>query len=117
MTFTCRPRPPRAIIEALLECIRRHGLAGATAERVAEKLGVSRTLVFNYFGDTEARTRGAAEQIFETTLSCLMNYVRTPPTAERGRAILDFFFQGHHLWGFRSARSFGLLVRSWARLT
>jgi AcrR family transcriptional regulator len=89
------------IVEAFVECIRRYGLEGATVERVAEMLGVSRTLVFHYFGDTEALTRTATEQIFNQTLTRLMTYVRTLPPAQRGHAILDFLFEGPHFGELR----------------
>jgi AcrR family transcriptional regulator len=89
------------IVEAFLECIRRHGLTGATVERVAEALGFSRTLVFHYFGDTEALVQAAAEQIFDQTLARLMASLRTVPTDERGRAILDFLFAGPHFGELR----------------
>lgn len=89
------------IIEAFLECIRRHGLTGATVERVAEALGFSRTLVFHYFGDTEALTRTAAEQIFDQTLARLMTSLRTLPTAQRGPAMLNFLFAGPHFGELR----------------
>ena len=89
------------IIEAFLECIRRYGLAGATVERVAARLGLSRTLVFHYFGDTEALTRVATEQIFDQTLTRLMTSVRSLPAGKRGQAILDFFFAGPHFGELR----------------
>lgn len=84
------------IVEAFLECIRRYGLTGATVERIAQKLGISRTLVFHYFGDTESLMQTAAKQIFDQTLARLATCVRALPTPQRGRAILDFFFAGPH---------------------
>ena len=70
-------------------------------ERVAEALGVSRTLVFHYFGDTEALTRAATEKIFEQTLQRLRTSVAGLPTTERGRAMLDFIFAGPHFGELR----------------
>src|SRR4029077_17730419 len=59
------------IVEAFAECIRRYGLHGATVERVAELLGVSRSLVFHYFGDTDALVQAVTQHIFSTTLNRL----------------------------------------------
>lgn len=70
-------------------------------ERVAEALGVSRTLVFHYFDDTVALTRAATEKIFEQTLHRLKTSLATLPSTERGRAMLDFLFAGPHFGELR----------------
>jgi AcrR family transcriptional regulator len=83
------------IVESFAECIRRYGLHGATVERVAKLMGVSRSLVFHYFGDTDALVRAVTEHIFSTTLNRLLP-LRDTPEARRADAILDFLFQGPH---------------------
>ena len=83
------------IIEAFAECIRRYGLQGATVERVARLLGVSRSLVFHYFGDTHALVQAVTQHIFSTTLNRLLP-LRDAPELRRADAILDFLFHGPH---------------------
>jgi AcrR family transcriptional regulator len=83
------------IVDAFAECIRRYGLHGATVERVAQMLGVSRTLVFHYFGDTQALVQAVTQHIFSTTLNRLRP-LRDAPELRRADAILDFLFQGPH---------------------
>jgi AcrR family transcriptional regulator len=83
------------IVEAFAECIRRYGLAGATVERVAQILGVSRSLVFHYFGDTQSLVQAVTQLIFSTTLNRLLPLLGAPEQL-RADAILDFLFQGPH---------------------
>ena len=58
-------------------------------------LGVSRTLVFHYFGDTQALVQAVTQHIFSTTLNRLLP-LRDAPEMRRADAILDFLFQGPH---------------------
>lgn len=85
----------RQIVEAFAECIRRYGLHGATVERVAQLLGFSRSLVFHYFGDTDALVQAVNQRILSTTLNRLLP-LRDAPEPRRADAILDFLFQGPH---------------------
>jgi len=55
------------IVEAFAGCIRDHGLSGATMERVAERLGVSRTLIFHYFRNTDALVRAVVRHWWRST--------------------------------------------------
>src|ERR1044071_1105800 len=84
------------IVEAFAGCIRDYGLAGATMERVAERLGVSRSLVFHYFRKTDALVRAVVGHLVEKIVERLSVPLRDVPIAERGRAILDFCFSGPH---------------------
>src|SRR5581483_2501055 len=56
------------IVEAYVEEVREHGLAKASLDRVAAALGVSRALVFHYFGDIGALTRAVVEHILRNAM-------------------------------------------------
>lgn len=86
----------REIIEAYTECIRRHGIAGATVDKVAQAMGVSRTLIFHYFGDMPSLTRAAAEDILSTSVRHLTEGRRTQSPAARREALLDYAVAGPH---------------------
>jgi AcrR family transcriptional regulator len=83
------------IVEAFAECVRRYGLHGATVERVAELLGISRSLVFHYFGDTHALVQAVTQHVFSKTGNRLLPLLEAPEL-RRAEAILDFLFQGPH---------------------
>jgi len=84
------------IVEAFADCIRDHGLSGATMDRVAERLGVSRALVFHYFRNTDSLVRATFRHLVEQTVKRLSVPLHEVPVAERGQAILDFCFAGPH---------------------
>jgi AcrR family transcriptional regulator len=84
------------IVEAFAGCIRDYGLSGATMGRIAERLGVSRALVFHYFRNTDALVRAAVRHLVEVNVKRLSVPVHEVPIAERGQAILDFCFAGPH---------------------
>src|ERR1700761_4321487 len=56
------------IVEAYVECIRAYGMAGATVDKVAQALGLSRTLVFHYFGDMQTLSRAVVEHIVSASI-------------------------------------------------
>jgi len=118
------------IVEAFAGCIRDYGLAGATMERVAERLGVSRTLVFHYFRNTEALVRAVVRHLVEVNVKRLSVPLREVPIGKRSHAILDLLFAGPHyaelqdvvlmaevtsLAG-RDKRVRGLLAEGWEQL-
>ena len=84
------------IVEAFAGCIRDYGVSGATMERVAERLGISRALVFHYFRNTDALVRAVVRHLVEVTVKRLSVPLHEVPIAKRGQAILDFCFSGPH---------------------
>jgi AcrR family transcriptional regulator len=84
------------IVEAFAGCIRDYGLSGATMERIAERLGVSRSLVFHYFRNTAALLRAVVRHLVEVNVKRLSVPLQGVPIADRGQAILDLCFAGPH---------------------
>ena len=80
------------ILDAFLTCAGRYGLAGATADRIASELGVSRTLVFHYFGNRDALLHGAAER-FLTRYAPRIEALPDEPIEKRHQAIVNAFFE------------------------
>ena len=82
------------ILEAYVECIRSHGMAGATVDKVAQALGLSRTLVFHYFGDMQTLTRAVAEHIVSTAIRNMTESRKGLSIPARRRALIDFAVDG-----------------------
>jgi AcrR family transcriptional regulator len=82
------------IVEAYIECIREHGMAGATVDKVAQSLGVSRTLVFHYFGDMQTLSRAVVEHIVSNTIRNMTAARHGLSIAARQQALIDFAVEG-----------------------
>jgi AcrR family transcriptional regulator len=82
------------IIEAYVECIRAHGMAGATVDKVAHALGLSRTLVFHYFGDMQTLSRAVVEHIVSTAIRNMTESRRGLSIPARRQALVDFAVNG-----------------------
>ena len=82
------------ILEAFVECIRRYGLDGATVDKVAAELGVSRALVFHYFGDRHRLVDAVLGFILDRETRRLTDALEGVPVEKRARAILEFAFEG-----------------------
>lgn len=82
------------IIEAYVECIRAHGMSGATVDKVAQTLGLSRTLVFHYFGDMRTLSRAVVEHIVSTAVRNLVKSRKGLSFPARRRALVDFTVNG-----------------------
>jgi AcrR family transcriptional regulator len=89
------------IIEAYVECIRAHGMAGATVDKVAQSLGLSRTLVFHYFGDMRTLSRAVVERIVSTAIGNLVESRRGLSVPARRQALIDFAVNGPNLGELR----------------
>lgn len=84
------------IVEAYVEEVRAHGLANASIDRVAAALGVSRTLVFHYFGDLRVLTRAVVEHVVKNAL-CEISAGREGMTlVQRRKALVKFGLAGPH---------------------
>lgn len=102
-----------ALLNASVDIIRAHGVAGLSLRKLAEVVGVSRTAPYHHFKDKDALLAAVAAQGFEE-LSGLLNRVLTdedaPLRATLEKAVmgyLNFAFQhptqyelmfGHSLW-------------------
>ena len=82
------------IIEAYVEQIRAHGMSGATVDKVAQSLGLSRTLVFHYFGDTQALSRAVVEHIVNTAIRNMSERNQGLSIPARRQAVIDFTVNG-----------------------
>ncbi|HEX4181811.1 MAG TPA: TetR/AcrR family transcriptional regulator [Caulobacteraceae bacterium] len=82
------------IVEAYVDCIREHGMSGATVDKVAQALGLSRTLVFHYFGDMRALSRAVVEHIVTGSVRGMTEGRKGLPIAERRRVMVDFVVNG-----------------------
>jgi AcrR family transcriptional regulator len=82
------------IIEAYVACIRAHGMAGATVDKVAQALGLSRTLVFHYFGDMPTLSRAVVEHIVSTAIRNMAESRKGLSMKARRQALVDFAVNG-----------------------
>lgn len=89
------------IVEAYIECIRAHGMAGATVDKVAQSLGLSRALVFHYFGDMRTLSRALVERIVSTAISNLVESRKGLSVPARRQALIDFAVNGPNLGELR----------------
>jgi TetR/AcrR family transcriptional regulator, cholesterol catabolism regulator len=84
------------IAEAFAEEARRSGVAGASVDRVAGSLGISRALVFHYFGDLRALTRAVVESLVKNSVRDLTEGRERMALAQRRRALVKFVAAGPH---------------------
>src|SRR5579872_3232760 len=82
------------IIEAYVECIRAHGISGATVDKVAQTVGLSRTLVFHYFGDMRTLSRAVIEHIVGAAVRDMTESRKGLPIAARRKTLVDFTVNG-----------------------
>jgi|SRR5579872_3870205 len=82
------------IIEAYVECIRAFGMSGATVDKVAQTVGLSRTLVFHYFGDMQTLSRAVVEYIVSTAIRNLAESRKGLSGPARRSALIDFAVNG-----------------------
>ena len=82
------------IIEAYVECIRAHGMSGATVDKVAQAVGLSRTLVFHYFGDMQTLSRAVVEHIVNAAIRGMTESRKDLTGSARRRALVDFAVNG-----------------------
>jgi AcrR family transcriptional regulator len=104
------PERRTEILEAYIECIRNLGLEAATVDQVARSLGISRTLIFHYFGDTQTLTRAAAEYIVANAIRDMTTRGLGLAPPARRKALLDFLFDGAHFQSLRDVVVFAELT-------
>lgn len=84
------------IIDAFIACVRRSGLQGTTVDQVAKEAGVSRTLVFHYFGDMQSLVQEAVDQISANAVRDLAKNVDGLAGRDRHQKLIDFVVAGEH---------------------
>ena len=89
------------IVEAYVDCIRAHGMTGATVDKVAQTLGLSRTLVFHYFGDMRTLSRAVVEHIVATGIRSIAEGGKGLSIPARRRALIDFAVNGPRFGALR----------------
>lgn len=93
------------ILEAVQECIFRHGFAGTTLARIAEAAGVQPSLIAHYFGRKDAVIGAAVERTLASFRRAFDDAVRDVPPRRRLDALLDLLFSGR-----MTAREYSLMV-------
>lgn len=84
------------IIDAFIDCVRRLGIHGSTVEQVAKAAGVSRTLIFHYFGDMDSLLQSALERIVSNSVYDLTLHGAGLGAQERRKRLVDFIVSGEH---------------------
>lgn len=84
------------IIDAFIDCVRRLGIHGSTVEQVAKTAGVSRTLIFHYFGDMDSLLQAALERIVSSSVYGLTLHGEGLGAPERRKRLIDFIVSGEH---------------------
>jgi AcrR family transcriptional regulator len=84
------------IIDAFIACVRHAGFQGTTVDQVAKTAGVSRTLVFHYFGDMQSLAQAAIQQIAANAVRDLAKSVDGQSARDRQTKLIDFVVAGEH---------------------
>lgn len=84
------------IIDAFIDCVRRLGIHGSSVEQVAKAAGVSRTLIFHYFGDMNSLLQAALERIVSSSVYGLTLHGEGLGAQERRKRLIDFIVNGEH---------------------
>jgi AcrR family transcriptional regulator len=74
-----------AILAAAEQEFARHGFEAATTEEIAERSGVTKGMIFHYFGSKEKLYEAALEQVFAPLLMSLQRFAL--PDQDPGKAL------------------------------
>lgn len=80
------------ILSAYELCVARHGLDGATQERVAAQAGVKRTLLRHYLGNKEEMVEALIKHVVARFNSETDQMIAALPKTARPTALLDILF-------------------------
>ncbi len=80
------------ILNAYQVCVARHGLDGATQERIAEQAGVKRTLLRHYLGNKEEMVEALIKHVVARFDAETDQMIASLPERERPKALLDILF-------------------------
>ena len=80
------------ILTAYELCVARHGLDGATQERVAAQAGVKRTLLRHYLGNKDEMVEALIKHVVARFNSETDQMIAALPKTARPKALLDILF-------------------------
>lgn len=80
------------ILTAYELCVARHGLDGATQERVAAQAGVKRTLLRHYLGNKDEMVEALIKHVVARFNSETDQMIAALPKIDRPKALLDILF-------------------------
>jgi AcrR family transcriptional regulator len=86
------PQRTEQILQATYTCLRQHGLAGTTLERVSEESGLSRSHVRHYVGNRDDLLRTFADWLFAGFETSLAEMVAEIPPGDGLAAVIDYMF-------------------------
>ncbi len=92
MRPTLAPQREAEILNALEHCIREHGIAGLTVQKVAEKSGYSRGHVRHYLGNKADQLRALINVYSERYASTLERQMQSIELRDRRQFVLDEMF-------------------------
>jgi len=80
------------VLEATARCLARHGLAGATLERISQESGMSRSHIRYYVGNRDDLLLAVIEWLHERYDLVMAAQVAAAPDDEKLRTALDYLF-------------------------
>jgi AcrR family transcriptional regulator len=80
------------ILAAYEICVARHGLDGATQERIAAEAGVKRTLLRHYLGNKEEMVEALIKHVVARFNAETDQMIAALPVSDRPNALLDILF-------------------------
>ncbi len=80
------------ILTAYEMCVARHGLDGATQERVAAQAGVKRTLLRHYLGNKDEMVEALIKHVVARFNTETDQMIAALPETDRPKALLDILF-------------------------
>ena len=80
------------ILDAFEACIVRHGLEGATLQRIADEAGMRISMIDHYIGKRDALVRAMTTRFFETYKRDTAAFLQMLPAENRLDHLIDFFF-------------------------
>lgn len=85
------------LIEAFIECIAENGIAGTRLEDVAEKAGMTRSIIRHYIGNREAFVDELIDYIIQNSLAGF-NRILTDPTKSLRARLMEALFAPRDDW-------------------
>jgi TetR/AcrR family transcriptional regulator, transcriptional repressor of aconitase len=134
---TLKDNRREAILQAAVDCLQKHGLAGTSMRTIAEAVGLTKGGLYPYFENKEAILLAVAERYLERHLTSLepregmdaaghlaqflddfMLGMLDPATAEAQRGVLELWFSADEIPSMRDfmAKRYDAIVESLAEL-
>lgn len=82
------------ILDAVITCMTRDGIAGTTVAAVAQEAGVQPSIIRHYVGNRDDFVRAAVERALANVHTAVIKPVEILPPTERLEAQLDLLFGG-----------------------